>query len=431
MTKEDLFDPRDFPKDISPRLCGLPLQEGPLEPYRTVGEDEVKRYEKRARITPVIGRFCEHVVTSAEIRNQIKQRIDLNNVREAVNRIKFALRSKIEERTLAHSELNRIYDETFPEVIPFGDDDPETPLRQDLQLLFDAWDSCLDLFMVSQNQKNQGEGETFQGFSYEYDSLPYKSPARRYLIDGALIIGQELSEPSLGDRWMVNRNVGCTWRNQHLGEFDAVLIDKEDWRVKSRQVCADENDSAYPWEGLRVSKMSEQAIKALRATSFGVLEIKTMMRAGKISGPNKLARPILSDFRAVKEKLAKLVVAWRAEHHTPFPLPVYIHFIYLRGVQDNVEHRIPIDRNFIFYWQMSILDCLHRDGLPEDKRRYLIDMIEYLEGHMLPRPRFLNGKNRRFTAEVKRGLAERTISQKDFLNFKGFQSAEGNGGGND
>jgi len=79
---------------------------------------------------------------------------------------------------------------------------------------------------------------------------------------------------------------------------------------------------------------------------------------------------------------------------------------------------------------MSILDCLHRDGLPEDKRRYLSDMIEYLEGHMLPRPRFLNGKTRRFTEEVKRGLAERTISQKDFLNSESFQSDEGNGGGN-
>ncbi len=426
MTENCLFDPRDFPKDISPRICGLPLQDGPKEPYRTVEEGAVRRYEERARLTPFIGRFCERVVTSPEVRQGIKQRVEVDKVRAAASRIRLALRSKIEKRTLGHSELGRIYEETFPEVIPFGGDDPESPMREDLQFLFDSWDRCLDLFVTTNNREDGNEA--FQGFSYEYDSLPYKSAQKRYLVDGALIIAQEIIEPSLDSRWIVNRNVGCTWRSQHLGEFDAVLIDRADWKIKSRQTFAEE--IAFPWEGLRVSKLSEAAIKALKDASYGVLEIKTTMRANKVSGPNKLGRPVLSDFRAVREKIAQLVVAWRTEHHSPFPLPNYIQFLYLRGVQDNIDHRIKIDRNFIFRWQMSILNCLNRDNLSVEEQVYLKDMVEYLEGQMLPRPRFLNGKTKRFAEEVRQGLTEGTISQIELLNSKGLQSAEGNGGGN-
>lgn len=278
-------------------------------------------------LTSGLGRFCETTVSSIwQNPPNIKEgeRIQLA---KAISAIGLAL-TPARKSTMRREDINDLYQAVAADnKEPWLED--RLPQNENLATIFNILDE-LGIPLLR-----------------EYRKLTQTQDVR-YLVEAALIVAKEICQPGLNTPGVLLSDV----RLPQYTQLDAVLIP---YAVATPCSLEELLNSGQPYE---------------------IVEIKTILRASKTSGPDKLRTLPLGFLREQQGRLATVILWWLSQGHEHFPFPRAIQVVCLRGLLPTIVHEVKIDTGFLDAWRRCLnINFDNTSGEQKEDLRKLIPVI--------------------------------------------------------
>ena len=339
-------------------LSGVPLRNGPENPYRAVG-DEQKRLVEIRNLTSGLGRTCERIVMGLWS-NKFPPDPGNSKLANAISEVRHSLRVVSQHTFPTHSGLAENYQGlTEP---------PETPFLGN-ERTWPSFPALADLFSEVDRLYSTNFGQSFAQLSG--DGTGRVGQNIRYLVENALVIGKWTiaDPPSLNGRVVPNVILLGKDKKQ-LAQFDGVVVDKNSTET-TFDVAGRLGDGEAWW----------------------ALEIRVPNRARYISGPRKLESVFQYDIAAYQNKLGTIML----DRDGNFSLPSCILFAYLRGSLNDKIHTIWVGSSFIRSWRQHLEHKIDSDFLGQEhlgRAEYLVGYLKEAEKEALDRETELARKSR-------------------------------------
>lgn len=193
------------------------------------------------------------------------------------------------------------------------------PANPDLKYLTETVDRIFGLELVKK-------------FDEVIDSYGPK-PEFRYYFEAVLMLTKELLSPTkfMSKDWRLFSDINLTSKEGgFLRQIDAIALKRKDAPRGKKELDF--------WQIMKEGK------------PWMEIEMKCLFEAALNTGKNKLKNPISWHLNQSQDKIARLALEWRKRSRKNFVFPVYLAIVYVRPLQPNKIHYVPLNSEFFRNW---------------------------------------------------------------------------------
>lgn len=342
-------------------LSGVISHQGPRNPY-TTSEDAKLHTSKLREISSRYGKQVESVTLDVlsgkiELEESIRSELSDNTTRlirqlRVINNIDLHTKEKI---IYEFQKLSR------PPEIPFLASDRQEPDSPEVQRIFELCDMFADTTYLK-DFRSLGSVVVINPYTDAPEEVI--EPAFRLLVESSLTTAKLLTQDfSVAlPRGKVIKNAWVVSEGVNIAQFDGIVIPQ--------------GSNTNGFDALTFFENGEPWI---------AIQIKTNQRIRFLARPNRINSPFTRDLAEFQNQLVRIF-----SETGILPLPKYLYFYYLRGINHHQIHIVRVDRQFLSNWLEVVSHNFDTGNIPEELLPDACKLMDVLCRKLDEMPQFPN-----------------------------------------